>query len=118
VSPRRDRRVRRYPAARRPRFHCCAGATAATVVFRWLVHRVRAYYGAVLAAESLKTAEQAVRSAEADLKRAESVHAGGTSTDVDVVSISGVSRYRAAQLLGGAVVLIACPARHTSVAYS
>jgi outer membrane protein TolC len=47
----------------------------------------RAYYGAVLAAESLKTAEQAVLSAEADLKRAESVHAAGMSTDVDVLSI-------------------------------
>jgi outer membrane protein TolC len=48
---------------------------------------VKAYYGAVLAAESLKTAEQAVRSAEADLKRAESVRAAGMSTDVDVLSI-------------------------------
>ncbi|HUI57019.1 MAG TPA: TolC family protein [Bryobacteraceae bacterium] len=47
----------------------------------------RAYYGAVLAAESLKTAEQALRSAEADLKRAESVRAAGMSTDVDVLSI-------------------------------
>src|SRR5664280_2049460 len=47
----------------------------------------RAYYGAVLAAESLKTAEQAVLSAEADLKRAESVRAAGMSTDVDVLSI-------------------------------
>ena len=48
---------------------------------------VRAYYGAVLAAESLKMAEQAVRSADADLDRAESVHAAGLSTDVDVLSI-------------------------------
>jgi len=48
---------------------------------------VRAYYGAVLAAESLKTAEQAVRSAEADLQRAEAVRAAGMSTDVDVLSI-------------------------------
>ena len=48
---------------------------------------VRAYYGAVLAAESLKTAEQALRSAEADLRRAESVRATGMSTDVDVLSI-------------------------------
>jgi outer membrane protein len=48
---------------------------------------VRGYYGAVLAAESLKAAEQAVRSAEADLKRAESVRAAGMSTDVDVLSI-------------------------------
>jgi outer membrane protein len=47
----------------------------------------RAYYGAVLAAENLKAAEQAVRSAEADLRRAESVRAAGMSTDVDVLSI-------------------------------
>ena len=47
----------------------------------------RAYYGAVLAAESLKAAEQAVRSAEADLKRAEAVRTAGLSTDVDVLSI-------------------------------
>ena len=47
----------------------------------------RAYYGAVLAAESLKSAEQAVRSAEADLTRAESVRAAGMSTDADVLSI-------------------------------
>jgi outer membrane protein len=48
---------------------------------------VGAYYGAVLAAESLKTAEQALRSAEADLTRAQSVRAAGMSTDVDVLSI-------------------------------
>ena len=48
---------------------------------------VKAYYGAVLAADSLKTADQALHSAEADLKRAESVHAAGMSTDVDVLSI-------------------------------
>ena len=47
----------------------------------------RAYYGAVLAAENLKAAEQAVRSAEADLKRADAVRAAGMSTDVDVLSI-------------------------------
>lgn len=47
----------------------------------------KAYYGAVLAAESLKTAEQALRSAGADLTRAESVRAAGMSTDVDVLSI-------------------------------
>ena len=35
----------------------------------------RAYYGAVLAVEMLKAAEQAVRSAEADLKRAAAVRA-------------------------------------------
>jgi len=47
----------------------------------------RAYYGAVLAAESLRTAEQAKGSAEADLRRAETVRAAGMSTDVDVLSI-------------------------------
>jgi outer membrane protein TolC len=47
----------------------------------------RAYYGAVLAAESLRSAEQAVGSAEADLTRAESVRAAGMSTDADVLSI-------------------------------
>ncbi|MBS1855181.1 MAG: TolC family protein [Acidobacteria bacterium] len=47
----------------------------------------RAYWGALLAAESLKTAEQAVKSAEADLERAQSVRAAGMATDVDVLSI-------------------------------
>jgi len=47
----------------------------------------KAYYGVVLASESLKTAEQALRSAEADLRRAEAVRAAGMSTDVDVLSI-------------------------------
>jgi len=47
----------------------------------------RAYWGVLLATESLKTADQAQRSAEADLTRAESVHAAGMSTDADVLSI-------------------------------
>src|SRR5260370_15441495 len=50
-------------------------------------HAARAYYGAVLAAENLKAAQQAVASAEADLRRAEAVRAAGMSTDVDVLSI-------------------------------
>lgn len=48
---------------------------------------VRLPLGAVLAAEDLEAAEQPVRSAEADLKRAEAVHPAGISTDVDVSSI-------------------------------
>ncbi|MFB3829403.1 MAG: TolC family protein [Bryobacteraceae bacterium] len=48
---------------------------------------VRAYLGAVLASESLAAAREAVRSAEADLRRAETVRAAGMSTDVDVLSI-------------------------------
>ena len=47
----------------------------------------RAYYGAVLAGESLTTAREALRSAEADLKRADAVRTAGMSTDVDVLSI-------------------------------
>lgn len=48
---------------------------------------VRAYHGAVLASESLKVASEAVRSAEADLSRAEAVRSAGMSTDADVLSI-------------------------------
>jgi outer membrane protein TolC len=48
---------------------------------------VKAYYGAVLAADSLRTAAQALQSAQADLERAESVRTAGMSTDVDVLSI-------------------------------
>ena len=48
---------------------------------------VHAYYDAVLSAEELKAAAQAVRSAEADLRRAETVRTAGLSTDVDVLSI-------------------------------
>jgi outer membrane protein len=48
---------------------------------------VRAYYGAVLSGEQLKSANQALRSAEADLKRAQVARAAGMSTDADVLSI-------------------------------
>jgi outer membrane protein TolC len=48
---------------------------------------VRAYYGSVLAVENLKAADQALRSADADLKRAEAIRDAGMSTDADVLSI-------------------------------
>jgi len=48
---------------------------------------VRAYYDVALSADELNAANQAIRSAEADLKRAESVRSAGMSTDVDVLSI-------------------------------
>lgn len=48
---------------------------------------VRAYYGAVLAAESLAVAEEAVKSAEADRDRAVTVRDAGMATDADVLSI-------------------------------
>jgi outer membrane protein len=47
----------------------------------------RAYYGVLLAEASLSAAQEAVRSADADLARAETVRAAGMSTDVDVLSI-------------------------------
>ena len=48
---------------------------------------VRAYYDLALSAEELNAATQAIRSAEADLQRAESVRSVGMSTDADVLSI-------------------------------
>lgn len=48
---------------------------------------VRAYYAVVLSRETLGAAKEAVRSAEADLKRAEAVRAAGMSTGVDALSI-------------------------------
>jgi outer membrane protein TolC len=48
---------------------------------------VRAYHGAVLAAENLNVANEAARSAEADLNRAQAILAAGMSTQADVLSI-------------------------------
>ncbi len=48
---------------------------------------VRAYHGAVLAAETAKVAGEAVRSAESDLNRAQAVREAGMSTNADVLSI-------------------------------
>lgn len=48
---------------------------------------LRTYFGAVLAGESLKVANEAVKSAEADLQRAASVRNAGMATDADVLSI-------------------------------
>ncbi len=48
---------------------------------------VRAYYGAALAKDSLRTAQESVRAAEADLQKARNVRAAGMSTDADVLAI-------------------------------
>ncbi len=48
---------------------------------------VRAYFGMLLADADLKAAQQAVKSAQSDLERAESIRAAGMSTDADVLSI-------------------------------
>ncbi len=50
-------------------------------------YTIRAYYGVLLGGESLNTAKAAVKSAEADLRRAESVREAGMSTEADVLSI-------------------------------
>jgi outer membrane protein len=48
---------------------------------------IRAYYDALLGAEQLNATNQATRSAESDLERAQAVRSAGMSTDVDVLSI-------------------------------
>jgi outer membrane protein TolC len=48
---------------------------------------IRCYYDALLSTEQLNAAGQAMRSATADLERAQSVRGAGMSTDVDVLSI-------------------------------
>ena len=48
---------------------------------------VHAYYDAALSADEVQAADQALRSAEADLQHAENVRSAGLSTDVDVLSI-------------------------------
>jgi outer membrane protein len=60
---------------------------------------IRSYYGTLLAAEQLQTASQGLRSAEADLERAQSVRSAGMSTDADVLSIRvHVAAVREAQI--------------------
>jgi outer membrane protein len=48
---------------------------------------IRAYYDSLLSADQLNATSQAMRSAEADLERAQSIRSAGMSTDVDVLSI-------------------------------
>ena len=48
---------------------------------------IKSYYDALLSAEQFNVTNQAMRSAQADLERAQAVHAAGMSTDVDVPSI-------------------------------
>lgn len=48
---------------------------------------IRSYYDALLGVEQLNATSQAMRSAEADLDRAQAVRSAGMSTDVDVLSI-------------------------------
>ena len=48
---------------------------------------IRAYYDALLSADQLQATSLAMRSAQADLARAETIRSAGMSTDVDALSI-------------------------------
>jgi outer membrane protein TolC len=48
---------------------------------------VRTYFGALLAAENLRVAEESVKSAQADLERADSLYQAGMTTEADVLSV-------------------------------
>ena len=48
---------------------------------------VRTYFGAVVAAESLRVATESVRTAEADLTRAQNLLDAGMTTDADVLAV-------------------------------
>jgi len=48
---------------------------------------IRAYYDSLLSADQLSVTAQSIRSAEADLERAQNIRSAGMSTDVDVLSI-------------------------------
>ncbi|HVO99277.1 MAG TPA: TolC family protein [Bryobacteraceae bacterium] len=48
---------------------------------------IRAYFDSLLTAEQLKAVAQTMRSAQADLQRAETVRAAGMATDADVLSV-------------------------------
>jgi outer membrane protein TolC len=48
---------------------------------------IRAYYDSLLSADQLRATGEALRSAEADLERAQAIRSAGMSTDVDVLSI-------------------------------
>ena len=48
---------------------------------------VRAYYDSLLSVDQLNATSQAMRSAEADLERAQAIRTAGMSTDVDTLSI-------------------------------
>jgi outer membrane protein TolC len=48
---------------------------------------VRTYFGALLSAENLQVAEKSLKSARADLERAESLHQAGMTTEADVLSV-------------------------------
>lgn len=64
-----------------------AGENRRLIQAEVIANVVRAYYGAVLSAAQLNAANQAVRSADADLQRAQAVRAAGLSTDADVLMI-------------------------------
>ena len=77
---------------------------------------IRAYYDVLLGAEQLNATNQAMRSAETDLDRAESVRNTGMSTDVDVLSIRvHLANVRERQIRSGADLDVARAALNDAV---
>jgi len=71
--------------------------------FDVIAQTAKAYYDAQMESQQLQSLQDAMRSAEADLARAESRTAAGMATDVDVLSIRvHVSAVREQQILHGA----------------
>lgn len=67
--------------------HQMSGEEGRRAQMQVLAGVARAYYGLLLAQASLAAAQEGLRSADADLQRAESVRTAGMSTDADVLSI-------------------------------
>lgn len=68
----------------------------------------RSYYAALLGAEQLRVTSQALKSAEADLERAEARRAAGMATDADVLSIRvHVAKVREEQIQRSADLAVA-----------
>lgn len=64
-----------------------AGETRRLTETEVIAQVVRAYFDVVLSEQQLNSANQAMRSAQADLERAQSIRMAGMSTDADVLSI-------------------------------
>jgi outer membrane protein TolC len=52
-----------------------------------IAHVARTYHGVTLAAQALEVAREALKTAEADLKRAQTVRDAGMATDADVLAV-------------------------------
>jgi outer membrane protein len=67
--------------------HTMAGEEARRTEMQVIGSVLRAYYGSLLSRENARVAVEAVQSAQADLKRAETRLAAGVTTEADVLSL-------------------------------